>query len=175
MAKSKKNKTSFQQGNKYWQLREKHGRYKAYKPDELWEEACNYFEWIDENPAIGNDTKTKSGGKNGEELEIKTTKSVKPYTESGLQIYLGITDTTWENYCSGVDSYADFLAVTKMIKKIIYTQKFEGAAIGQFNANIIARDLGLTDKKDIKVESESLGAQLTTFKDLVKGVNKKKK
>ena len=27
--------------------------------------------------------------------------------------------------------------------------KYEGAAVGAFNANIIARDLGLTDRKDL--------------------------
>lgn len=32
----------------------------------------------------------------------------------------------------------------------MYAQKFEGASVGAFNANIIARDLGLIDKKEVE-------------------------
>ena len=32
------------------------------------------------------------------------------------------------------------------MKEIIYNQKYSGAAAGFFNANIIARDLGLANK-----------------------------
>lgn len=41
------------------------------------------------------------------------------------------------------------MEVTTYVEEIIRTQKFEGAAVGAFNANIIARDLGLSDKKEI--------------------------
>jgi len=34
-----------------------------------------------------------------------------------------------------------------------YTQKFEGAAANLFNANIIARDLGLKDKQQYEVNN----------------------
>ena len=42
-----------------------------------------------------------------------------------------------------------FKTITAQIKQIIRTQKFEGASAGFLNANIIARDLGLTDKQEI--------------------------
>ena len=41
------------------------------------------------------------------------------------------------------------MPIIHKIEEIIYNQKFEGAAVGIFNSNIIARDLGLSDKKDI--------------------------
>ena len=40
----------------------------------------------------------------------------------------------------------EFSSVITRIRETIYQQKFEGAAVGAFNANIIARDLGLADK-----------------------------
>jgi len=43
----------------------------------------------------------------------------------------------------------DFLTVITRIEEIIYEQKFTGSASGFFNANIIARDLGLADKKEV--------------------------
>ena len=48
--------------------------------------------------------------------------------------------------------YKDFSQVITRIGKIIYDQKFSGAASGFFNANIIARDLGLADKKEIDAD-----------------------
>jgi hypothetical protein len=50
----------------------------------------------------------------------------------------------------------DFLVVTARIEQIIYTQKFEGAAVGIFNANIISRDLGLIDKSDLTSKGEKI-------------------
>ena len=38
-------------GNKFWMLRSKHGRDKLFAtPELLWEAACEYFQWCDENP-----------------------------------------------------------------------------------------------------------------------------
>lgn len=38
-------------GNKFWMLRSKHGRDKLFStPELLWEAACEYFQWCDENP-----------------------------------------------------------------------------------------------------------------------------
>lgn len=129
-------------GNKYWQLREKHGRYKIFEqPDELWEKCCEYFQWIDENPFHKLDFK-------GAQIQEVIYPIPKPYTESGLCVYLGISVDTWENYCSNVEPYKDFFGVSMMVKQIIKTQKFEGAASGFFNASIIARDLGLADKRE---------------------------
>jgi hypothetical protein len=50
----------------------------------------------------------------------------------------------------------DFSNVITRIRETIFNQKFEGAASGFFNANIIARDLGLKDSKDITSAGESI-------------------
>lgn len=37
-------------GNQFWMLRSKHGRDKLFAtPEALWEAACEYFQWCDEN------------------------------------------------------------------------------------------------------------------------------
>ena len=53
----------------------------------------------------------------------------------------------------------DFIGITTQIKKVIYSQKFEGAAADMLNANIIARELGLSDK----VQNEHTGANGTVL------------
>lgn len=65
-------------------------------------------------------------------------------TIGGLCIYLGISDETWRDY----RSKEDFSGIVSQVEKIIYEQKFTGAAADLLNSNIIARDLGLSDKKD---------------------------
>jgi hypothetical protein len=56
--------------------------------------------------------------------------------------------------------YKDFSQVITRIEKIIYNQKFTGAASGFLNPNIIARDLGLTDK----VESNNKNTNLISIR-----------
>ncbi len=53
-------------------------------------------------------------------------------------------------------NHPDFLQVVSRIDEIIYTQKFEGAAVGAFNANIISRDLGLRDGSDVTTNGKEL-------------------
>lgn len=65
-------------------------------------------------------------------------------TLEGLCIFLDIARQTWDNYCQR----DDFLEVTTRVAEIIRTQKFTGAAADLLNPNIIARDLGLAEKRE---------------------------
>ena len=69
---------------------------------------------------------------------------MRPFTISSLCIYLDIGDTTFADY----GAKDDFSGVVERIKKIIYEQKFSGAATGLLNSNIIARDLGLKERTE---------------------------
>lgn len=130
-------------GNKFWMIRDESGRKPIFdNPGELWNRATEYFQWCDDNPWMKHDFK----GKDVEEVLIPTQR---PYTQSGLCVFLNISEDTFRNY-SDKSKHKDFLEVTSRISKIIYTQKYEGAAVGAFNANIIARDLGLAEKKEVE-------------------------
>lgn len=134
------------EGNNFWTLRSKHGRDKEYEtPEILWEEIARYFQWCDDNPWVKNEA-VKSGDLAGQIISIPT---ARPYTIGGLCIYLGISQLTWKNYCKR----EDFVGVTTHAEEVIRTQKFEGAAVGAFNANIICRDLGLREKQDVDLRT----------------------
>ena len=49
---------------------------------------------------------------------------------------------------------------------MFYQQKFEGATTGKFNANIIARDLGLVDKQKLTVSDDSKITVSVSGKDI---------
>lgn len=140
-------------GNRFWELRSKHGRDKLFEtPDLLWDAACEYFEWIENNPLIQIDFK----GKDAERVEIP---HIRPYTIQGLCLYLDCGVNFFNQFENSLSDKTDqlskdFSLIIARIREIIYKQKFEGASVGFYNANIIARDLGLQDKTQLEVDSK---------------------
>ncbi len=127
-------------GNQFWKLRTKHGRDKLFEdPQILWEEACKYFEWCTNNPIETTDFKGKDATK-------VTIPKMRAFTWSGLEYFLGIDSL--REYKSNPD-YKDFSQVITRIEKVMYEQKFSGAAAGVLNPNIIARDLKLGENINI--------------------------
>lgn len=125
-------------GNKFWELRTKHGRDKIFSsPEVLRKAASEYFEAVLNNPIEAQDNK---GTKN-----VNNVQFIRPFTIRGLCIFLDIDRVTYIEY----RKHEDFSNVARKIDDIIYNQKFEGAAVGIFNHNIIARDLGLSDNQNV--------------------------
>lgn len=133
--------------NQFWKQRSKHGRDKLFAtPELLWEAACEYFEWSDKHPWKKNDF-VGGGPKAGAKVSVDTSR---PYTLSGLCLYCDASRDWWNKFRASASD--DFLGVITRIEEIIYTQKFEGAAVGAFNASVIARDLGLVDKSETEAK-----------------------
>ena len=128
-------------GNQFWKLRSKHGRDKLFEsPELLWDAACEYFQWCDDNPIEAQDNK---GTKNVNLVEYN-----RPYTLKGFCLFCNACEA-WFKEFKRRELSEDFITVVRKIEDTIYNQKFEGAAIGIYNANIIARDLGLADNNKI--------------------------
>lgn len=147
-APEKKKKTGgAPKGNQFWKLRAKHGRDKLLaSPELLWQSACAYFQWCDDNPLLS----VEYYGKDAMRCEVP---KMRAYTWSGLEHYLDIYSL--RDYKTN-ETYKDFSPVITRIEKIIYTQKFEGAAAGFLNASIIARDLGLRDGTDLTTGGDKI-------------------
>ena len=145
-------------GNQFWKLRSKHGRDKIFKtPEILWEAACEYFEWCDSNPLIAVDYK----GKDATQVKIP---KMRAYTIHGLVMYLDVNLSYWRDFKAA--NHKDFNAVISRIEEIIFRQKFEGAAAEMLNASIIARDLGLVDKKDVAIPSVNITYKVQSSADV---------
>lgn len=138
-------------GNQFWKLRSKHGRDKLFAtPELLWEAACEYFEWCENNPLYETKAFAFQGVVTTEELP-----KMRAMLLPQLCFYLHCSEAYFRNFKSTLkDSEKqidkDFITVINEIESVIFSQKFQGAASDLLNANIIARDLGLTDKQDIK-------------------------
>jgi hypothetical protein len=132
-------------GNQFWKMRSSHGRDLLFaSPLLLWESACEYFEWCTENPWLKSES-IKSGELAGTTMTVPISR---PFTMQGLCIYLDCSTSYFREFKrSRGDSNIGFMSVIEKIEEVVYQQQFEGATVGAFNANIIARALGLTDKQ----------------------------
>lgn len=113
-------------GNTFWTLRTKHGANPKFEDaDALWKACCEYF--VARESLLWN-------------------KQPLPFTQESLCLDLGISQETWIKWRKDRD---DLSEVITRVDSIIRDQKMTGAIVGAYNHNIIARDLGLSDKQDV--------------------------
>ena len=123
-------------GNTYWMKRKKHGKGKLFEtPSLLWEAACEYFEWCDNNPWHINEI-LKSGSEAGTIIGKPISR---PYTYSGLCLFLDCSTGYFHQVRkrAGKSDDTELLAVLDAIKNAIQTQQFEGTAVGIFKYQLM--------------------------------------
>jgi hypothetical protein len=117
------------------------GRPRLFGSPEQLAMACHeYFLWVECNPLIAVEAKSSKEG-----VELVDVPKMRAMTMHGLYRFLDIDRGTWDLY----KRRPEFITITSRVEDDIREQKFTGAAGGFLNANIIARDLGLADKREI--------------------------
>lgn len=152
-------------GAAYWEDLRKKG-YTSPKaigsPELMWDLFLAYVADTDNNPATKEEqSKSSRGSVDLDTLEVSNIvkfKIQRPYSWVGFEAYLGLNDIICSNLSEyksnrkgGYEAYSEVVA---RIDKIMYNQKYEGATMGHFNAVIIARDLGLAEKREIAAKIE---------------------
>ena len=142
-------------GNQFWKARAKHGRSKIFSSSiQLWNAACEYFQWVEDNPLKESKLVSFQGVSVIEELPL-----MRAMTIDGLTRFLNVNSVYFNHFESALDldkkQGKDFSKVICEIKEVIRDQKFCGASASLLNPNIIARDLGLTDKKELSGSVEN--------------------
>jgi|SRR5690625_31396 len=136
-------------GNQFWKLRSKHGRdYLFASPHDMWKACCEYFQWCVDNPLIEYDFR----GKDATKVEIP---KMRAFTLEGLCLYLDCNTKYFQEFERNLKGKKtkkekEFSHIITRVREIIYEQKFTGASSGLFNSSIIARDLGLRDKRELE-------------------------
>jgi len=124
----------FKPGNNAWESRQVHGRRAKFDSARILELACeSYFEWVDSNPLHRIELVKHQGKATQYKVPVH-----RPMTLTGLCLHLQISRRTWTNY----RRQPDLLHITERVEAIIYVQKLEGAAVGIFDARLIARQIG---------------------------------
>lgn len=136
---------------------DKGGRPRAFEsPQEMWDKAVSYFRWCEEN-AID---ETKLFSFQGE-ISSGKAPHMRAMTQAGLCSFLNIGQSTYKDY----KNKPEFSAVTEAIEQVMFEQKFSGAAAGMLKENIIARELGIIDKEEVKETTQDI---TINFVDAVK-------
>lgn len=147
----KPKRPKFPKGNQLWQLRTLVGREKLFADGAtLWDEACQYFAWCDANPWVRPELVKYQG--DAEQWDVPLGR---PYTLSGLCIYLGVSvnylhsckahlrEKQEKGRATEVDE--SILQAIENIEQVVRTQNIEGAALNVYNANFMARMHGIAD------------------------------
>lgn len=152
-------------GNKYYLERSVDGRKKDFEtPSELWDAFIEYIEWSKNNPWVKYEV-IKSGKDMGKLITIPIEK---PLSLLAFSNYCGLTKQGLYNY-GEKESYKEYFDIFTRIKGICENQKIEGSEVGCYNANIVARVLGLADKTENKTDlsvSKELEILLSKFLEI---------
>jgi hypothetical protein len=144
-------------GNQFWKLRSKHGRDKIFSTPDIMKEACyEYFKWCEDHPLIEIDFRNSKKGL--EKIELPKMRAL---TLEGLSMFLHVNSKYFIQFENGLSEKKDeiskdFSNIVTHIREVIRNQKFEGAAAGFLNPNIIARDLGLKERTDLTTDDEKI-------------------
>lgn len=153
-------------GNEFWKLAKTWGKDKSYTPEALWSKAIEYFAWVASSPL--KEEKVFATGKRMQAAKLRA------MTIRGFCIFANIATSTFQLY----EKDKGYSAITARIRDIIYTQKFEGAAAGLLESNIIARELGLADRQEMSVSGQEVcesrlndlsAEQLAKMEDIANG------
>jgi len=133
-------------GNEYYKLRSKDGRDRIFKtPEDLSNAINEYFQWCLDNPLFESQVVKLNDPKSKQKYILAQVPHMRPFTLDGLCNFIDIAKSTFDEY----GKKEDFSSVVTRARQIVYNQKFEGAAAGFLKENIITRDLGLNDKKEL--------------------------
>lgn len=119
------------------------GKPPKYTPEEMWAKAVEYFTWVQEHPLLA--AKWEKG-------QLLAEPRMRAMTEASFCMFAGMSMEVFRRYKIGKVGKLkpQYQVVANLIADRIRSQKFEGASADLLNANIISRDLGLADKKQIE-------------------------
>ena len=122
-------------------------------PQALWDLACLYFQGENQDTMVKKDF-IRSGESAGAIVELETTRPFSWVSFDLFLLYHGIKTSVFNIRTNKDGKFPEFQEVVQRIEHVIYEQKFDGAAIGGYNPQLIIRDLGLSEKVDANVKTE---------------------
>lgn len=135
-----------------------------------------YISWCEENPILTKkaskrviDTPSdEDPDKKRNEARMDSESKRRPMSERGFCIYLGfslswLVETTKnldEKGSKRTEEEDNLFNVIKYARDFFANQQFDGAAIGDFNANLIMRNLGMSEKTDVTTDGTAISTSI---------------
>ncbi len=139
--------------NQFWKRRSKHGRDRIFTdPNTLLEASYEYFRYQSDRAWLKKEA-VKGGEFTGQIIDVPI---ASPFSLEGLCLFLGVHTKyliEFEKNLKPDDKEIDkdFSNIVTHIREVIYLQKSEGAIVGVYNASIIAKQLGLSEKVSTEI------------------------
>ena len=134
------------ENKEHWQFIAKGGgQVISSSPEELWNQACNYFKWSDNNPMTAKRTFT-GGREAGNKYVVEFNR---PYSIKAWCMHCSISER-WINDMQqehGKDSL--WYHVIEKILMVIYTQNFEGAMVDLYNPMMVKAVLKMDEPSTV--------------------------
>jgi hypothetical protein len=124
----------------------------SYTPEALCDKFNEYFEYMKTQTWQKTDA-IKSGDMAGETIYIPINT---PLSRKSFCIFANISEDTLRNYASNKESYTEYFEVTTRALDIIDNNQIEGAIVGVYNANIVARINGIKEQVDNTTNGKDL-------------------
>ena len=132
----------FLPNNQIWMRRKSNGAPYIFETDEQFREAVYaYLEWINDNPLY--ESKAFASG-----LILRVPLARYP-TMRGLALFIGVSHHNFDKWNKPGHHLEEAMA---WAHDAILQVKMEGGAAGFFNQLIVARDVGLTERSEVKTD-----------------------
>lgn len=129
----------YQKGNTWWKARINTGRKMKFDtPEDLWAAAEAYFQWVEDNPLKEERVFVSQGVVT--RVDVPHPRAMLGMT---MERFIGVSHGCWIKYTQR----EEFEEVCERIKGVIFQQKFELGCADMLNPNLVARELGLMEKK----------------------------
>ena len=116
-------------------------------PEKMWDYFCEYVKHERDNPMY----KVEYVGRDGNTVR---TPLETPITFEGFECWLAdknIIKDLGEYSANTNGNYSDYSTIITRIRQNCFVHNFKGASVGLFNANLIAKKLGLIEKTEAQV------------------------
>lgn len=116
-------------------------------PEKMWDYFCEYVKHERDNPMY----KVEYVGRDGNAVR---TPLETPITFEGFECWLAdknIIKDLGEYSANTNGNYSDYSTIITRIRQNCFVHNFKGASVGLFNANLIAKKLGLIEKTEAQV------------------------
>lgn len=137
-------------GNSFWrQCKLPTGAPRIYEaPEELWADCCQYFAWVEENPLYERKAFSFQGTVITEDLP-----KMRAMTVEAMCAFMGIDSSAWRRWRVERE---DLFTTIDLAEKVIYEQKFSGAAAELLNPSFIGKALRITDRIEISASGDDI-------------------
>lgn len=163
-------------GNQYYKLaQEAIGRPRSIPTaGEFIEKFLEYVEWSEDNPILSKRASRREGSTdaNGKpkpaETRLESESKRRPLSMYGFCAFLGVSRKWFEMRLKTLDEKGserneeeeEYFTAMIRAKNIIEMQQYDGASVGDFNATLTMRALGLGDKVDMTSDGEAIQTTL---------------